>query len=95
MENIEKANGQSVEECLDYQPLVENTKPTERKDSLPGYLTLSADPRFNQRQPSNRGIRSSNYLSLFKDCPEDAREYQTLMKDTEPVVRTMDLRSVW
>lgn len=85
MENIEKANGQSVEECLDYQPLVENTKPTERKDSLPGYLTLSADPRFNQRQPSNRGIRSSNYLSLFKDCPEDAREYQTLMKDTEPV----------
>lgn len=87
MGTIGKENGQNTEKGLDCQPLVENTTPTERKDSLPGCLIVFADRRPNQQQTSNGDIRSSNYLSLLKEDTEDLREYQTLMKVVNPLVR--------
>ncbi|XP_029196991.1 uncharacterized protein LOC114962203 isoform X2 [Acropora millepora] len=86
MATVAKENGQNTEKSLDYQPLVENTKPTERKYSLPDYLIVFRDRRPNQQQTSNGDIRSSNYLSLLKGDPEDLREYQTLMKVVNPVL---------
>jgi len=79
MSKIPNGNGQTVEEWPEYQPLVENTKPRERSDSLPGYAVFSTGQRPNQQPTSNRVIRSSNYLSLFKDDPEVGRDYQTLV----------------
>lgn len=87
MSKLANGNNPPEEEWLDYQPLVENTKPTERKDSLPGYRALSTGQRPNQMPTSNRVIRSSNYLSLFKDDPEEGREYQTLVKDPNAQVK--------
>lgn len=87
MAKISNGNGPAEEEWPDYQPLVENSKPRDRKDSLPGYRALSTGQRPpNQQATSDRGIRSSNYLSLIKDDPEEGREYQTLMKDGNPQV---------
>ena len=81
-------NGKEEEVWPDYQPLVENTKPRERADSLPGYRTLSIGQKPNQHLTSDRGARSSNYLSLLKDDPEEERMYQTLIiKDTNSQVR--------
>lgn len=92
MATVAKENGQNTEKSLDYQPLVENTKLTERKYSLPDYLIVFGDRRPNQQQTSNGDIRSSNYLSLLKgEDPENLREYQTLMKVVNPVVRMQDL----
>ena len=87
MAKISNGNAQAEEELPDYQPLVENTKSRERIDSLPGYRTLSTGQRPpNKQATSDRGVRSSNYLSLIKDDPEEGREYQTLMKDGNPQV---------
>ncbi|KAM7429856.1 hypothetical protein ABFA07_019352 [Porites harrisoni] len=77
--HIQNGNGQTEEVWPDYQPLVENTKPRERADSLPGYRTLSIGQKPNQHLTSDRGARSSNYLSLLKDDPEEERMYQTLI----------------
>ena len=86
--HIQNGNGQTEEVWPDYQPLVENTKPRERADSLPGYRTLSIGQKPNQHLTSDRGARSSNYLSLLKDDPEEERMYQTLIiKDVNSQVR--------
>ena len=86
--HIQNGNGQTEEVWPDYQPLVENTKPRERADSLPGYRTLSIGQKPNQHLMSDRGARSSNYLSLLKDDPEEERMYQTLIiKDVNSQVR--------
>ena len=82
MSKIPNGNGQGEEEWPEYQPLVENTKPRERTDSLPGYRLLSIGQKpANDQPPSNEGVRSSNYLSLIQDDPEENRMYQTLTKD--------------
>ena len=84
MAKISNKSGEEEEELPEYQPLVENTKPRDRIDSLPGYRTLSVGQRPNQA--SNQGVRSSNYLSLIQDDTEEGRNYQTLVKDANPQV---------
>ena len=80
MAQISIRSGENKEECPEYQPLVENTKPIERTDSLPGYRALSVGQRPTQE------VRSSNYLSLIKDDMDEDRDYQTLVKDVNPQV---------
>ena len=80
MASISNRSGENEEEWPEYQPLVENTKPRERSDSLPGYRALSVGQRPNQ------GTRSSNYLSLIKDNMEEGQNYQTLVKDVDSQV---------
>lgn len=80
MASITNRSGENEEEWPEYQPLVENTKPNEQSDSLPGYRALSTGQRPTQ------GARSSNYLSLIKDDTEEGRNYQTLVKDVDPQV---------
>jgi len=80
MASITNRSGENEEEWPEYQPLVENTKPNEQSDSLPGYRALSTGQRPTQ------GVRSSNYLSLIKDDTEEGRNYQTLVKDVDPQV---------
>lgn len=87
MAKIQNGNGAAEEEWPEYQPLVENTKPRERKDSLPGYQVMSIAQKPNQQPTSNRDIRLSNYLSLVKDDLEEGQQYQTLVKDQNPQVR--------
>lgn len=80
MASISHKSGENEEEWPEYQPLVENTKPNERSDSLPGYRALSVGQRPTQ------GTRSSNYVSLIKDDTEEGRNYQTLVKNADPQV---------
>lgn len=82
MAKLSVRSGEEVEEGLEYQPLVENTKPAERSDSLPGYRSLSVGQR--PANGNNPGIRSSNYLSLIQDEPQDERDYQTLVDNANP-----------
>lgn len=80
MASITNRSVENEEECPEYQPLVENTKPDERSDSLPGYRALSVGQRPTQ------GARSSNYLSLIKDEIGEGQTYQTLVKGVDPQV---------
>ena len=80
MASLTNRSGENDEEWPEYQPLVKNTKPNERSDSLSGYQALSV------RQKPTRETRSSNYLSLIKDDTEEGRNYQTLVKDVDPQV---------
>lgn len=84
MAKLSVRSGEEVEEGLEYQPLVENTKSAERSDSLPGYRSLSVGQR--PANGNNPGIRSSNYLSLIQDEPQDERDYQTLVDNANPQV---------
>ncbi|KAL9959323.1 hypothetical protein ACROYT_G032637 [Oculina patagonica] len=84
MAQITIRSSENEEELPEYQPLVENTKPNERTDSLPGYRALSVGRRPDQ------GVRSSNYLSLIKDDMDEGRDYQTLVRD----VNTQGLETV-
>lgn len=88
MASITNRSGENDEEWPEYQPLVENTKPNERSDSLPGYRALSVGQRPTQ------GVRSSNYLSLIKDDVDEGRDYQTLVKDVNPQVSRSQLRII-
>lgn len=95
MSKIPNGNGQGEEEWPEYQPLVENTKPRERTDSLPGYRLLSIGQKpANDQPPSNEGVRSSNYLSLIQDDPEENRMYQTLTKDANSQANSQKLEMV-
>ncbi|KAJ7376382.1 hypothetical protein OS493_034903 [Desmophyllum pertusum] len=85
MSKITNRSGEGEEECPEYQPLVENTKPIERSDSLPGYRALSVGQRPTN-QATNQGVRSSNYLSLIQDDMDEGRDYQTLVKDADPQI---------
>lgn len=80
MASITNRSVGNEEEWPEYQPLVENTKPDERSDSLPGYRALSVGQRPTQ------GARSSNYLSLIKDEMGEGQTYQTLVKGVDPQV---------
>lgn len=80
MASITNRSVENEEEKPEYQPLVENTKPDERSDSLPGYRALSVGQR------STQGARSSNYLSLIKDEMGEGQTYQTLVKGADPQV---------
>ncbi|XP_022778208.1 uncharacterized protein LOC111319732 [Stylophora pistillata] len=82
MAKLSVKSDEEEEEGPEYQPLVENTKSPERKDSLSGYRTLSVGQRPDNS--NNPGLRSSNYLSLIQDEPENERDYQTLVDDTSP-----------
>lgn len=88
MAKLSVRSGEEVEEGLEYQPLVENTKPAERSDSLPGYRSLYVGQR--PANGNNPGIRSSNYLSLIQDEPQDERDYQTLVDNANPQVSQLN-----
>ena len=90
---INHRGDEDEEEGPEYQPLVENTKPRERIDSVPGYRTLSFDQTTNQQKGPGTGVRSSNYLSLIKDDVEEGSDYQTLVKDGNPKVGDLTLQS--